>query len=84
MLLEFFEEHLQERFHEADYTFDVYITTAGKVHTFIAANHNMPLLCTAAIGMMTESDHSDNIPAHSLQAVALLQPHVHIADAYVL
>lgn len=32
MLLEFFEEHLQDQFPEADYTFDVYITTAGKVH----------------------------------------------------
>ena len=31
MLLEFFEEHIQERFREADYTFDVYITTANKV-----------------------------------------------------
>jgi len=31
MLLEFFEEHIQEKFPEDDYTFDVYITTAGKV-----------------------------------------------------
>ena len=33
MLLEFFEQHLQEHFPEADYTFDVYITTAGKVRS---------------------------------------------------
>ena len=31
LLLEFFEQHIQERFPEADYTFDVYVTTAGKV-----------------------------------------------------
>jgi hypothetical protein len=31
ILLEFFEEHLQHRFTQSDYTFDVYITTAGKV-----------------------------------------------------
>lgn len=31
MLLEFFEENIQERFPEADYTFDVYITAANKV-----------------------------------------------------
>lgn len=30
-MLEFFEEHVQRRFPEADYTFDVYITTAGAV-----------------------------------------------------
>ncbi len=30
-MLEFFEEHVQQRFPEEDYTFDVYITTAGKV-----------------------------------------------------
>ncbi|CAL8471972.1 g11514 [Coccomyxa elongata] len=30
-MLEFFEEHVQQRFPEKDYTFDVYITTAGKV-----------------------------------------------------
>ena len=33
MLLEFFEQHLQEHFPETDYTFDVYITTAGRVRT---------------------------------------------------
>lgn len=30
-MLEFFEEHVQQRFPETDYTFDVYVTTAGKV-----------------------------------------------------
>ena len=30
-LLEFFEERVQQRFPLRDYTFDVYITTAGKV-----------------------------------------------------
>lgn len=33
-MLEFFEEHVQERFPESDYTFDVYVTTAGKVSMF--------------------------------------------------
>ena len=33
MLLEFFEQHLQEHFPEINYTFDVYITTAGKVRS---------------------------------------------------
>ena len=33
MLLEFFEQHLQEHFPETDYTFDVYITTAGRVRS---------------------------------------------------
>ena len=36
MLLEFFEEHIQDRFPEDDYTFDVYITIAGKVCAPIA------------------------------------------------
>lgn len=31
-LLEFFEQHVQQRFPLRDYTFDVYLTTAGKVH----------------------------------------------------
>ncbi len=30
-MLEFFEEHVQQRFPETDYTYDVYVTTAGKV-----------------------------------------------------
>ena len=30
-MLEFFEEHVQRRFPEPDYTFDVYVTTAGAV-----------------------------------------------------
>ena len=33
MLLEFFEQHLQEHFPEINYTFDVYITTAGRVRS---------------------------------------------------
>ena len=33
MLLEFFEQHLQEHFPETSYTFDVYITTAGRVRS---------------------------------------------------
>ena len=48
MLLEFFEEHLQERFPEADYTFDVYITTAGKVPILSARNLFLPPPCTVA------------------------------------
>lgn len=34
-LLEFFEQHVQESFPCADFTFDVYITTAGRVSTDI-------------------------------------------------
>ena len=33
MLLEFYEQHLQEHFPETSYTFDVYITTAGRVQS---------------------------------------------------
>ena len=36
MLLEFFEQHLQENFPETSYTFDVYITTAGRVRFLLA------------------------------------------------
>lgn len=31
ILLEFFEQYVQGRFPRPDYTFDVYVTTAGKV-----------------------------------------------------
>lgn len=32
LLSTFFEEHLQSRFREPDYAFDVYVTSAGKVN----------------------------------------------------
>lgn len=35
LLLEFYEQHLQHRFSLSDYTFDVYITTAGKASHLI-------------------------------------------------
>ncbi len=38
MMLEFFEEHIQDQFPEDDYTFDVYITTAGKVCILFASH----------------------------------------------
>ena len=44
MLLEFFEEHIQDRFPEDNYTFDVYITTAGKVCALIALAASKPLI----------------------------------------
>lgn len=37
-MLDFFEEHVQQRFPEVDYTFDVYVTTAGKVSNTASAN----------------------------------------------
>ncbi len=41
LLLEFFEQHIQDCFPEADYTFDVYITTADKV-TPLEAQYQHP------------------------------------------
>ena len=47
LLLEFFEQHIQERFPEADYTFDVYVTTAGKVRPVECLNLKPLLACDA-------------------------------------
>ena len=60
MVLEFFEEHLQERFPEADYTFDVYITTAGKVHTS-AVLGPFKTLPSGAAGLIATSNTWDSI-----------------------
>lgn len=45
LLLEFFEQHIQERFPDADYTFDVYVTTAGKVRPVGCLNLKPLLAC---------------------------------------
>lgn len=51
LLLEFFEQHIQDRFPEADYTFDVYVTTAGKVRPSEAQYLNLKpsLACDAHV-----------------------------------
>lgn len=50
-MLEFFEEHVQQRFPKADYTFDVYITTAGRVRVYPAPHPALLdfLLCTESL-----------------------------------